>query len=137
MGLFGGSSKVSTNTTNHYTTETTNVALDDIEGTAITNSGDNVSMTVTDFGAVSEALEFAGGAFDEANTLAFEAIEAAERNSVMNTGTVERVALATANNGQTVVADSIVSIFKPFALALLGSVVLIAVVMVWKGGKRV
>lgn len=188
----GGKSKSSSRSTSSVTNinRQINGSYDDIENSNIvSNSGDNVNVTVTDHGAINAARlmvgdslntaeyiaknalgsaeNIAGDALDTAEGIAYESIElsadtarysisemqalseTALDNSesladsfIVNakelfnktTETVKSIAANSQTNGQNVIAESLVSVFKPM-MYVGGIIAVVVVVMIFKKGK--
>jgi hypothetical protein len=124
--------------------KTVNASVEDVENSNIvTNSGDNVELTLTDHGAINaagevvyEAFEIARESFDfaEANSeQVFEAIEGVNQRTI---DTVEKVSLAAQTQGQTIIADTLTDIFKPFLYVLLAVLAVVVLVMIYKGTRK-
>lgn len=142
-----GSRSSSSNETKNIT-ETNNVSASDQAITVVDAEG--VTIEQTDHGAIEAAGIFAGEVIEfagEANTRAADtvdnAIDAVAENSQstvtalssanQNTiESVERVAMAAASGSQSIVADSLVSVFKPLVI---GIVVIGGAVFLFKGKK--
>lgn len=140
----GGRSKSSQSSSQSTVNKTVNASVEDVESSnVITNSGDNVTLTVTDHGAIQAAegavyeafetvrdsYEFAGDATAEV----FEAIEGANARTIQS---VEKVALAAQTQGQNVIADTLTDIFKPFLYVLLAVMVVVVLVTIYKSVRK-
>lgn len=112
----GGRSSSKTQSSQSTINKTLNASVSDIENSAIiTNSGDNTTITTTDYGAIKAASD-----------LAFESLETSSKvvdtlaySQNANTAAIERVAQSAATGGQSIVADSLVKVFQPFAYGIL------------------
>ncbi len=143
----GGKSKSSSSQSTSTTNRQVNAAVEDISNSnVITNSGDNVTVTTTDHGAINAAADIATESLETAADIAYESLEltgetasqAIEANRWafgQTTAAVERIAANSQTNGQAVVADSLVKVFRPFALALLalGALSLLVIIIKQRG----
>ena len=115
-----------------------NAAVDDVENSnVVTNSGSNVSITTTDFGAIEAAENVSKEAFwavVESTERAFETVESSTNASLSSMASVKRTA---DTGGQLVVAETLEAVFKPLGYGLLLFVVVVIVYMLRKGAKRV
>ena len=111
----GGSSSSSSSARTTTTTTTANVALEDLENPQVVTNSTLENVTLTDYGAVGEAFDFA----DSVNARSADAFEQALGASSAAVSTVERLAKQAASGSQTVIADTLKSIFQPAAWGLL------------------
>ena len=130
----GGRSSSSTKSNQTTTNKTLNASVSDIENSAvITNSGDNATITTTDYGAIKAASDLA---FESLETTA-QAMDTLAYSSTTNTAAIERVAQSAATGGQSIVADSLVKVFQPFAYGVLVLAVVWVLYLLVRGNKRV
>lgn len=143
----GGRAKTESKTSSTQTTtnKTLNASASDIEnGSVVQNSGDNANITATDHGAINRAGQLAESAFERSTDIAFEALRVGEEsvrrvsaNASGNAAAIERIAKSATTGGQSIVAESLVKIFQPFALGILVVAAVVIVAMIIRGKKRV
>lgn len=130
----GGRSSSSTSSKQTTTNKTLNASASDIDnGSVVMNSGDNATITSTDYGAINVARDIAF----ESLEVSSQAVQNLALSQAGSNATIERVALSATTGGQAVVADSLVKVFRPFVLALLALAVVAVFYMMYRGGKRV
>lgn len=130
----GGKSKASTTSTQTTTNKTLNAAASDIEnGSVVMNSGDNATITTTDYGALKAAGDIAYEAL-EVTGKTVDSLAYSQKNS---TAAMERVAQSAATGGQSIVADSLVKVFQPLAVGVIVLAVLFVIYLIMRGRSRV
>jgi len=130
----GGRSSSKTASNQTTTNKTLNVSVSDIENSAVvTNSGDNVNISTTDYGAIQAASDIAFESLE--NSAA--AVDTLAYSQSANTAAIERVAQSAATGGQSIVADSLVKVFQPIAFGLVALAVVFLIFLMVRGRKRV
>lgn len=134
----GGKSKSSSSSSNDTTTvnEQVNSAVEDVQSSNIlNNSGDNVNVTTTDFGAIKAAEGIAYESLEITSRTANAALDNSQQALQSAINSVQSVASAAQTQGQSVVAESLVSVFRPFMLAIVAGLGLLLVANVFKRVK--
>ena len=132
----GGRTNSSQHSETHQTStvKTVNASAQDVESSNIvSNSGDNVTVSVTDHGAIAAAKDIAS----ESLLFGGEAIEAIENTVSAGYQALAEVKNSQITGGQSIVATSAVEVFKPLAYGVAGLIGLALMVMLFKGARNV
>jgi hypothetical protein len=125
----GGRSSSSSSSTQTTTNKTLNASSGDVEnGAVVMNSGDNATITTTDYGAVNVARDIAF----ESLEISAKSLEELANSNIRSTAAIQDIAKTSQTGGQTLIADSLVQVFRPFALALLALCVVVVLVLLFK-----
>lgn len=119
------------------TNQSLNVAMDDIENSSpVVNTGANAQITTTDHGAIEASADLAFESLENQYALSESALSAMNEQSARTTAAMQSVSLSAQSDGQSVVADSLVSVFRPFLLVILALVAIVIVIAIYKGLKK-